>query len=246
MKKILLFCLIANNSFAACDSLTNAVSIQGIYTSGNFNNYSVGFRTDTKFTKGYNNFEFSTSGKLTEIKTTPTANYSLKEKEAYSNLTYSFSKLNNKFLIFTENEYSYLRKINWRGNLGVGYGFKFLNKNNNIFEVSEAILPERIIYKNKSELTSVRVSTRIKILLNKYPFSLSCITLLQPNLYNDAYVNWSDNMIVRNSTSVSVSVTKQIGIGIINDYVMNTYTYYAKLNNKSYDNSMNFFVKMNF
>ena len=248
MKKLLFLCFISKAAFASNDSLRNAIAMQGSYTSGNFNNYSLGLRTDSKFTNQSNNLEFSTIGKFTKV------NYILREKEAYSNFTYSYTKTNKKILIFTENESSYLRKINWRGSIGLGYGYKFINKKDNLSEISEALMPERINFNyspkldslNFINLTSVRLSTKLKLILTKSNFKFSFITLIQPPIWNSINIGWSDNMIIRNSTSISVLISKSLQLGIVDDYVMNTYPANVLHIKKPYDNSMNFFIKMNF
>ena len=69
MKKVLLFCFISNTAFAASDTLkiVNNAALQGSYTSGNYNNYSIGLRTETKISHKGSFFDITTIEKLTEI-----------------------------------------------------------------------------------------------------------------------------------------------------------------------------------
>jgi hypothetical protein len=45
---------------------------------------------------------------------------------------------------------------------------------------------------------------------------------------------------------VGVYVTKKIQVGLVDDYIMNTYTAIIEKTKRQFDNSTNFFVKMNF
>ena len=162
------------------------------------------------------------------------------------NFAYSYAKNNRKIIVFSEDEYSFLKDIKYRSTIGIGYGYKFINKKEIIFDVSEALMSEIIKYKGKDEFKTLRLSTRIKFILDKYPFNLSTITMIQPPISNSTYIEWKNNLIVRSSTSIGFYVTKKVQVGLVDDYIMNTYTAFRDNSKRQFDNSTNFFVKMNF
>lgn len=244
MKKLVIaLSLLANTTFGKSDSVSfkNNFTIQGNYSAGNFNIISTGIRTDSKLNNKKSNIELSTIGKITGNKTNPDNSFSLKEKEFYINLSYSHytKKPKLKFITFSENETSFLRKIWWRTTLGSGYSYKFYDKNNCLLEISEALMTEKIDYVSLPDFYSVRSSTRVKFIYNKTPFSISSISLVQPLLFSDGNVS---NLIIRSSTSVDVAISKNVKFGIVDDYILNT----LKITNKSpFDNTLNFYIKVN-
>ena len=246
-KFILLFLFLSFNCFAE-DTVTYKcnVLVQGNYTSGNYNNYSIGSKLNFTVHINNNYLDVLLSQKYTEIGTIVNNNveYFLKENEKYSNISFSYIENKYKIICFSELEQSYLRKTNFRIDLGLGLGIKLIKTNSNYLEISEVLLPEHDDY-YISNLYSLRYSTRLKFMYNKFPFNLTEIFLFQPNIYNSENVQYTDNLNARNNINFDVIVFKNISIGIADDYIYQSYIHYLYNNKQKFDNLTTFYIKFN-
>ena len=249
----LIIALLLSTSVMASDttSIKGSLMLQGNYAFGNYNNYTLGSKLDLRYAVKHSLFEITTSIRYTKTgyirqATNPGSDsFVLKENEKYNVLTYAHYWGKLKLLIFSEQEQSYLRKINIRYSVGAGLGYKFLDKKGVIFEISEVLLPEQVNYLDKSyDITSLRYSTRIKFVYCKHPFKLSCINLVQPALWNSQNVDYTDNFNIRSSTTADIFIVKNLSIGLTNDFVLQTYVTKIFPNKRSYDNTITFYLKI--
>ena len=260
IKKILLF-LGLINSFTCLGSDTTYIKgnvlLQGNYTSGNYNSYTIGFKSDIRYNDKNNVYEISPAFRYTEngfIRNSKPDSFALKENEKYNVMSYSHLWNKFKFIALSEQEQSFLRKINLRYNLGIGAGYKFLSSKQSYLEVSEVLLPENVIYQNSAfNITSLRYSTRVKFYYEmrddstkRRIFSISNILLVQPSIWNSQYVNYMDNLNIRNSTSFDVCLYKELSLGISNDYVMQSYVHVIFPSKRIYDNTVMIYIKLSF
>jgi hypothetical protein len=245
-KLIVLFLFASNLVFANTDTVIfkNNITAQGAYNTGNYNNYTIGIRYESILIKNNNKIDLLISGKKTESEPVPGAAYVVRENERYSNLSYSYIKYKLRYLIFSENESSFLRKINYRTTLGCGIGYKFVSNPATYFDISEALMPEYDRYTNNVNITTLRYSTRIKFSYSKYPINFSNISLIQPPIWSSIYVDYTNNMVIRSTTTFDVSINKKLSIGLIDEYIMQTFSSIA-INRKPIDNSVNFYLKLN-
>ena len=88
-------------------------------------------------------------------------------------MSYSHSKHRLKFIAFSEQERSFLRKIDLRYDVGAGLGYKIINNKKISFEISGVILPESNTYTVKDDdILSLRFSTRLKFVCDAKPFRI--------------------------------------------------------------------------
>ena len=253
IKKILIF-LGLLNSLTCLGSDTTYVKgnvlLQGNYTFGNYNSYTVGFKSDIRYNRRNNVYEIMSSFKYTEngyIRDSKPDSFALKENEKYNVMSYSHYWNKFKFIALSEQEQSFLRQINLRYNLGIGAGYKFLCSKELYLEVSEVILPENIIYRNPAfNITSLRYSTRVKFFYGRKPFTISDVLLIQPSIWNSQYVNYTDNLNIRNSSMFDVALYKELSLGVSNEYVMQSYVHVIFPSKRIYDNTLTFYIKLSF
>lgn len=249
-----LFLFLSVNLMASdTSSIKGYVLLQGNYTSGNYNTYTIGSKFDIRYNSGNSIFEIFTSFKYTEngyireISNPQRDSFVLKENEKYDVISYAYIHNRFKFIMLSEQEQSYLRKIKSRYNLGVGIGYKFIATKNMYFEISEVLLPEQINYTiSNDDITSIRYSTRAKFIYNKKPICISNISLFQPNIWNSKGVDYSENLNIRNSSTFDVSIIKDLSLGLSDDYIMQSYVHKIFPNKRSYDNTLTFYLKLNF
>ena len=236
----------------ACDStsIKGSLSLIGNYSFGNYNFYTIGSKSDIRYKIGNSIFELSTSYKYTkngiikDVNLPSKDSFYLKEKEFYNVVSYAHSKHRLKFIAFSEQERSFLRKIDLRYDIGAGLGYKIINDKKIYFEISGVILPESNTYTVKSDdILSLRFSTRLKFICEAKPFRFSNIILYQPSLWNSKNVDNSLNLNIRNTTTCDASIYKSISIGLSNDFVLQSYVHYIFPNKRSYDNTFTFYIK---
>ena len=239
---------IAISAMADTTFVKGNVLLQGNYTSGNFNTYTIGTKADIRYVRNKSVFEAVGNFKYTKIgyiTNNNTDSFLTKENEKYIDVSYSrFLTKRLKIITFSEVERSFLRKIDIRYNLGVGAGYKFINTKTTYFDISEVILPEVVIYNSdKYNLTSLRYSTRVKFIYGFGSVHISNITLFQPSVWNSRGIEYSENINIRSITTFDVNIYKSLSIGILDEYILQKYN---PLKKRAYDNSMTFYLKLNF
>ena len=218
--------------------------LQGNYTSGNYNNYTLGSKLDLRLNVKNSSFELASSIRYTEYDP-GNSSFQLKENEKYNVISYSHYWKKLKLLCFSEQEKSYLRKVDNRYSIGVGIGYKFIESKTTKFEISEVILPEQVNYINSAyNITSLRYSTRIKFIYTENRFKFSTINLIQPSLWNSKDVDYTNNFNIRSSTTFDFAIIKELSIGLSNDFIIQTYVSKIFPAKRSYDNSITFYLKV--
>lgn len=223
-----------------------SVLMQGNYNFGNYNNYTIGYKIDAKYIFGKSSVELLSTCRYTKTGSRPDSLY-LKEKELYNVISYAYLVNGFKFITYSEQEKSFLRKINLRYSLGVGCGYKFYNSKKFVLELSEVIMPESKFFVDKiNDLNTIRLSTRFKILYDNKPLRISNVILYQPSVWNSKSIHNTLDLNIRNSTTIDVSAYKNISIGLNNDYVMQSYIHHVYPNKRMIDNSLTFYIKYYF
>lgn len=130
-------------------------------------------------------------------------------------------------ICFGESENSYLKKIKFRGCLGLGYGYDIFRNDKVTIMISEVILPEEYYSDvNQSDnLFSLRSSTRVKFEY-KGKVTFKSITLIQPSLYSQPHVNFNDNINMRSNNSIDLKITKNMSVSLQTNLNFSTYPVY--------------------
>lgn len=236
----------SNDTVKSVSRLKGSVALQGNYNFGNYNNYTIGYKIDAKYIFGKSSIELLSTCRYTKTGSKPDSLY-LKERELYNIISYSYLVKSVKFIAYSEQENSFLRKINLRYSLGVGCGYKFFNSKKFVVELSEVVLPETKYFTDKiHDINNIRLSTRFKVLYDNKPLRISNIVLYQPSIWNSKGVDNTIDLNIRNSTTIDVTAYKNISIGLNNEYVMQKYIHYVYPNKRMIDNSLTFYIKYYF
>lgn len=228
---LVLFLFFCTFCFSQTDSskLKLNLSIGGNYTGGNFNLYTLFVKSSISKSWNKNEVSFSPNFQYSQI-SNDRINFKLREREVYYNLSYTKRWDNFRVLIYNEAENSFLRKIDFRGSLGIGAGVKIFKSDNLELDISEMILPEFLIsnFGNDFDNFALRLSTRLKFVYSQNNFKLSSITLFQPSLYTikngDEIVYFKDNLNLRSLNSLEYSPLKWFSIGLNNEIIFQTYS----------------------
>jgi len=174
-----------------------------------------------------------------------TGNYVTNQRESYltGNIAHKFGR--HRILGTTEIENSHLKKIQFRGSLGIGYGYDIYRSKKFILLVSEAIMPEA--YNSDVNLDrnafSLRFSTRVKAeYIGK--IKITSITLFQPSVLTIPNVPVHNNINLRSINSFELPIAKKISIGIVNNINMSTFSTYIDSSVKPIDWNVIFSVKL--
>jgi hypothetical protein len=205
------------------------LSIGGNYTGGNFNHYTLFIKSSISKNWARNEVSFSPNFQYSQI-SNDRDRFKLREREVYYALSYTKRWNNFRLLIYNESENSFLRKVDFRGSMGVGVGMKIFKSQNLELDVSEMVLPEFLLsnFGNKFDNFALRLSTRLKFLFSKNNFRLSSVSLLQPSLYTikngTDIISYKDNFNLRSLNSLEYSPLKWFSIGINNEIIFQTYS----------------------
>lgn len=169
-----------------------------------------------------------------------------REFYATTNATRKWNR--HRAIVFGEVENSYLRKIQFRGAVGFGYGFDLIKTEKTKLLISESYLIET--YQSEvnttKNLTSIRLSTRIKF---EYvgKVKITSVTLFQPAISSAPPVNFKDNINLRTNNTIEFPLNKKFSIGLQFNGFLSTYSSYVDSNVKSFDyNSLLVFKFKNF
>jgi len=159
------------------------------------------------------------------------------QQEAYLivNSTHKWNR--NRVIAFGESESSYLKKIQFRGAFGCGYGYDIVRNNKFTLLITESYLLERYISEdNTKNLTTGRLSTRIK-LEYRGKIKITSITLFQPAIASSPSVPFANNINLRTNTSIDFPVSKKLSIGLQLNGYLSTYSTYINNEVKPFDYS---------
>jgi hypothetical protein len=173
-------------------------------------------------------------------------NTNQREFYATANATKKWNR--NRVIAFGEVENSFLRKIQFRGAIGFGYGFDVINKEKTKLLISESYLIEtyQSDINTSKNLTSIRLSTRIKF-EHIGKVKITSITLFQPSISSAPPVNFEDNINLRTNNTIEFPLNKTFSIGLQFNGFLSTYSTYVDSNVKSFDyNSLLVFKFKNF
>lgn len=223
-----------------CSSLNAqrvSFTLGGDFSRGNLNIANLDFRGEVSRDTGRISWNLNGVHRLT---------YLTKKNEILNNESYltffAESKTGKwKILLFNENERSFNRKINYRGNLGAGFSYHLVQKENLKIDISEALLPE-VFLASSAERWALRVSTRLKILHKKGPVTFSSITVVQPSLLNQPEIFSKNNFVMRSQNFVEVAVSKKVSLVTGVDVVVQTYPAY--LNPEVEKTDMRFYTSL--
>jgi hypothetical protein len=231
LKFLFLFLFFWTSCFSQDDSskVKLSLSVGGNYTGGNFNLYTLFFRSN--ISKNWRKNEISFSPKIQYSKTSnDRINFKLRERELYYNLSYTKRWNNFRVLVYNEVENSFLRKVDFRGSLGVGAGLKIFQSKKLELDITEMILPEYLIsnFGTNFDNFALRLSTRFKMIYSQKNFRLSSISLFQPSLYTvknaSQIIRFQDNINLRSVNSIEYSPLNWFSIGLNNEIILQTYS----------------------
>ena len=231
---------------SAQDTIAGSVAAGGTVLSGNFNSYTVNANTDWRGRHGKNEWDIAPSFRYTNNTGV------LKEREFYATESYFYRFTPHfKFLVFSEQEHSWLRKTLFRGNLGVGISYRFLHTQVITIEGSEAILPDFYlsITNPKRDYFAIRPSTRLKIRVEYYPLRFETINMVQPEALgwgltgHYQIIDQRNNINFRSVTTLDVAIKKGFSAGGRLDFIYQTYPVLVDARIKPYDLTFVFYLK---
>ena len=229
--------------------ISGNIAIGGNITGGNYSSYTLYLKSELNKQWIKDNKQLSWMPNFQYSKLTTNGISQVREREAYSLFNYTKKWQHWKFMLSNESEYSYLRKVDFRGSLGVGFAYRFLRGEINQLDISEIILPEVMVSNsgNQYDNLSTRISTRIKYIYNDKKIKISSITLIQPPVYTQQrhgeFVEFKDNLNLRSNNTAEVMIRKSTTIGIGNEVIYQSYNTYINNNIKPLDYSFYFFIK---
>ena len=237
MKQILFGLLMALSIGASAQKTKNTLTLGGTGNAGNLELYTVTsqfsiVQDSTKITWAINGrFDY---GELYD----ETDGWNTKQRESLLSGTVARDWGKWKVIGFMEFENSVLKKILIRGSSGIGVGHDIINNSKVKLMISEAIMPDyyfsdRFIDKN---LLTVRASTRVKLTFGKAA-KFSSITFIQPSIWNDKGIGFSDNITIRSTNSVDFPINKKVALGFQFTVVGSTLSTYFDDRVKPYDYS---------
>lgn len=215
-------------SLAGFGQVKKSISFGGDGTRGNFS--AVGVTTKLDLKKDTGTYQWNASG---TYRWSQQSKYGSNDMNQYENeiyLTGNISKQIGKWKIigFTEDERSYMRKIDLRSSVGLGLGRRLLKTKTLDIVLSEVILPEYYWsgVNTSSNNFTVRASSRLRLDYDNTVFKFSSITLFQPAIYSSREVSFADNLNMRSTNTISVKVKKNLEVGLVYTYSYQGYPYY--------------------
>lgn len=212
-------------SLAQTDTLQGFIALGGQLTQGNYKSYTEYFQSNLSVSSDKNEWSIAPSFRYTKNEANNISQ--IKEKELYSNESYTRKFNRWRFLVFSEYEQSYLRKIQFRGNFGTGMGYKIYKNNKNEIDISSVVLPEyyESMLNEINNYSSIRSSTRLH-----FEYSFSNITISSVFIYQapiitrgNVEISPSNNTNMRSTTNFDVQIKKQISLGFMVDYIYQSY-----------------------
>jgi hypothetical protein len=230
---IALFLFLNSLLFSQTDSskLKIEASLAGNATVGNFGSQALILRNNLEW--NFKKLELSWSPKFQISQISTNGVYKLREREIYSTFSLTGRNKNWKLLFFNEIEHTYLRKIDLRTSLGLGFGKKLIKNKEIELDISEVLLPEFTIsqFGKQYDNLALRSSTRLKFVWTKNIFKFSSITLFQPSLltYKNGgqFIEFKDNINLRNVNNIEINPMKWVSFGVGNEIIYQSYPNYV-------------------
>lgn len=245
----LIFLLLLIIPIEAFSQTKGFISIGGDWNSGNFQSIGLTLRSEIKKDSGNYQWAIAPNFRWSEQSKVGGGDLNLYENELYltGNLTRSLVK-SWKVIGFSENEKSYLRKIDLRSAAGFGIGVDLLNLKGVRLSVSELILPEYYWSSLNTELNNftVRGSTRFKLEINGKILKFSSVNLIQPAIYSSRQVSFADNLNIRSNSSISTKLKDRYEVGVLHTLTYQGYPYYINKTIVPMQQGASIFVKCTF
>jgi len=198
-------------------------------TRGNFSSLGLTVKTEIKKDTGKYSWAINSNYRWSEQSPYGKTSMDLYESEFYTTANLTKSLGNNwKLTAFTEDENSFQRKINLRSSVGLGFGLTVIKTKKCTLNISELILPEYYSSSSNADMNNftVRASTRFRFDAIHSLVKVSSITLFQPALYSDRQVSFNNNLNIRSTNSIVLSLTKKYSIGLLYVLSYQGYPYY--------------------
>jgi hypothetical protein len=196
---------------------------------GNFSSLGLNVKAEIKKDTGKYAWSINSNYRWSEQSPYGTTSMNLYESELYTtaNLTKDLGR-NWKLMGFTENEKSFQRKINLRSSVGLGFGLSIIKTKKCTLNISELILPEYYSSSSNADMNNftVRASTRFRFDAIHSLVKVSSITLFQPAIYSDRQVSFNNNLNIRSTNSITLSLNKKYSIGLLYVLSYQGYPYY--------------------
>ena len=196
---------------------------------GNFSSLGLTVKLEIKKDTGKYAWSVNSNYRWSKLSPYGTVHMNLYENEFYTtaNLTKTLTG-NWKLMGFTENEKSFQRKINLRSSVGLGFGLTIIKTKKYTLNISELILPEYYSSSSNADMNNftVRASTRFRFDAINSLVKVSSITLFQPAIYSDRQVSFNNNLNIRSTNSITLSLTKKYSIGLLYVLSYQGYPYY--------------------
>lgn len=246
MKRFLLFVLLIPTYIFAQDTISGSVSAGGQVLSGNFRMYTLNASMDLHGRRLRHDWAISPLFRYTNNTGV------LREREAYCTEAYFLRFTPHvKFMVFSEQEHSWLRKVLFRANLGIGGSFKFIHTKVFTVEASEAILPDFYlsITNVRRDYFAIRPSTRLKIRIESYPVRFETINMVQPEIAGWELSGHYDiidqkfNTNFRSITTLDIAIKKGFSVGTRLDFIYQSYPHLVDPNIKPYDLTFIFYLR---
>ena len=219
--------------------MSTNVAVGGDFFQGNYNALSIDTKAEIKNDSSFLSWNINPSF---------IASYLLDDNKLLNREGYVFSDVEKRFgkwkiIAFNENEHSYNKHIDYRGNLAFGCAYKITAGKYATVDISEAVLPEAIFIDHTSRVT-LRMSTRLKFQYQREWFKFTSITLAQPSIYTAPSIPLKDNFILRTTNLAEFTVTKSFSTGMGLDVSTQTYPAYVDSKVKPTDTHVYFFFKV--
>jgi hypothetical protein len=226
--RILILLIVLVLSQLSNGQISKTLSLGADCSKGNFSSVGLTVKAEIKKDSGQYTWSINPNYRWSEQSPYGSHDMNLYENELYNTANLSRQIGKWKVLLFTEEERSFQRKINFRGSVGIGLGHSIIKNKSVNFNISEVILPEYYSSSSNSSMNNftVRSSIRIRFDYTKQIFKLSSVTLFQPAIYSDRQVSFHDNLNIRSTNLVSVNVNKRYSVGLLYTLSYQGYPYY--------------------
>lgn len=233
---------------AVSAQVSNTISVGGDAFDGNYR--SIGFTLKCDVKKAFTKYDLAGTAvyRWSKQSTYGTSTLLQYEDEPYLSANISRNFANFKFIGFTENQRSYMRKIDLRSSLGLGLGYIIFKDSLTDISISELLLPEYYWSSENRDYnnSTVRASTRLKIDVNRWLVKVSSTTMFQPALFSTRIVSFSDNLNVRSTNSFEIQLSKKTSAGLIYTLSYEGYPYYINKAVKPLQQTASLMIKYKF
>jgi hypothetical protein len=227
MKFILTIILLAV-SLPGFSQIKKSISVGGDGTRGNFSAIGITTKAELKRDTGSYQWNLNTTYRWSKQSAYGKSEMTQYENEVY--LTGNISKQIGKFKVigFTEDERSYMRKIDLRSSAGLGLGVSIIKNKKFDIVFSEVILPEYFwsSIKVSNNNFTVRASSRLRANYESGLIKISSVTLFQPAIYSSREISFLDNLNMRSTNTIALKIKKNLEVGLVYTYSYQGYPHY--------------------